>query len=55
VAVVVAVNASHREEAFSACRAVIEAIKKKVPIWKKEVDEDGNSAWVLCAHSAEVV
>lgn len=47
VAVVVEVRAAHREEAFQACRAVIDEIKKKVPIWKKEVFTDGSSEWVL--------
>lgn len=45
VAVVVAAAAPHRAEAFSACRAGIEAIKARVPIWKKEFGPDG-SAWV---------
>jgi molybdopterin synthase catalytic subunit len=45
VAVVVAAAAPHREEAFSACRFGIEAIKARVPIWKKEFGPHGNS-WV---------
>ena len=36
VAVVVAASAPHRAEAFAACRAGIEAIKARVPIWKRE-------------------
>lgn len=43
--VVIAVASPHRAEAFSACRHAIERIKKVVPIWKKEVAEDG-SAWI---------
>src|SRR3989338_1977143 len=35
VAVAILVSAVHREEAFSACRSVIDQIKKQVPIWKK--------------------
>lgn len=54
VAIIIETSAAHREEAFQACRAVIEEIKKKVPIWKKEVYEDGTSEWVLCSHSVEV-
>lgn len=54
VAIIIETRSAHREEVFSACRAVIEEIKKKVPIWKKEVYEDGTSEWVLCAHVAEV-
>jgi molybdopterin synthase catalytic subunit len=45
VAVAVAASAPHREEAFAACRAGIEAIKARVPIWKKEFGPDGSS-WV---------
>lgn len=45
VAVVVAAAAPHREQAFAACRAGIEAIKATVPIWKKEEGPDG-SVWV---------
>lgn len=45
VAVVVAASAPHREEAFAACRAGIEEIKLRVPVWKKEWGPDG-SVWV---------
>jgi molybdopterin synthase catalytic subunit len=45
VAVVVAAAAPHREEAFAACRAGIEEIKARVPVWKREWGPDG-SAWV---------
>jgi molybdopterin synthase catalytic subunit len=41
VAVVVAVAAPHREEAFAACREGIEMIKARVPVWKKEIGRDG--------------
>ncbi len=44
-AVVVAVSAPHRAEAFEACRAAIDLLKESVPIWKKEVADDGES-WV---------
>ena len=49
-AVVISVSSAHRDEAFAACRYMIEEIKGKVPIWKKEVFKDGTSEWVLCAH-----
>ena len=39
--VAIAVSASHRKEAFEACRFAIDELKKKVPIWKKEIFEDG--------------
>ncbi len=41
VAVAIAASAPHRAEAFAACREAIERLKKEVPIWKKEVGEDG--------------
>jgi len=44
-ALIVAVSAPHREEAFDACRHAIDRIKEVVPIWKKEVWEDGE-AWL---------
>jgi len=42
---VIAVAAKHRREAFQACRYVIENIKKRVPIWKKEITVEGDF-WV---------
>lgn len=44
-AVVVVISAPHRAAAFDACRYVIEELKKRAPIWKKEVFNDG-SEWV---------
>lgn len=54
-AVAIAVSSAHREEAFAACRYVIDEIKTRVPIWKKEVFEDGTSEWVFCGHPHEEV
>lgn len=45
VAVAIAAAAPHRAEAFTACRAMIDRLKDRVPIWKKEVGEDG-AEWV---------
>jgi molybdopterin synthase catalytic subunit len=45
VAVVIAVGTPHRDEAFRACRQVIEAVKHTVPIWKQEHYEGGSSEW----------
>ena len=39
--VLIAVGAGHREEAFQACRFVLEELKKRAPIWKKEHTTDG--------------
>lgn len=44
-AVVCAASAPHRGEAFEACRALIDRIKARVPIWKREIGPDG-AAWV---------
>ena len=35
----------HRGDAFAACRHVIEEIKLRLPIWKKEIFEDGSATW----------
>ena len=45
VAVVVAAGTPHRDEAFRACRALIEAVKHRAPIWKQEHYVDGSSVW----------
>ncbi len=44
-AVIIAASAPHRAEAFAACRDAIEALKRDVPIWKKEVSTSGES-WI---------
>jgi molybdopterin synthase catalytic subunit len=45
VPVIIAVSAAHRAAAFEACRYVIDTLKQTVPIWKKEIFEDGE-VWV---------
>jgi molybdopterin synthase catalytic subunit/molybdopterin converting factor small subunit len=45
-AVIVAVSAAHRAEAFAGAREAIDRIKAEVPIWKREVEHDGTSRWV---------
>ncbi len=45
VPVIIAVAAAHRDAAFDACRYTIDTLKQTVPIWKKEVFEDGE-VWV---------
>jgi molybdopterin synthase catalytic subunit len=47
ISLVVAVASPHRKEAFHACHKVVDRVKEIVPIWKKEVFEDG-SRWVAC-------
>ena len=44
-AVVVAISTPHRAESFEACRYIIDTLKQTVPIWKKEIFEDGD-VWV---------
>lgn len=44
-AVVIAVASGHRDAAFVACRQLIEAIKAELPVWKRQVEADGSTAW----------
>jgi sulfur-carrier protein adenylyltransferase/sulfurtransferase len=52
LAVWVGVSAAHRGEAFAACRYIIDEVKHRVPIWKKEHYSDGDSGWVNCERCA---
>jgi molybdopterin synthase catalytic subunit len=51
-AVWVGAAAAHRDEAFRACRYVIDEVKHRVPIWKKEHYVSGDSGWVNCERCA---
>ncbi len=53
LAVWVGVSAEHRDEAFAACRYIIDEVKHRLPIWKKEHYENGDSGWVNCERCAE--
>jgi molybdopterin/thiamine biosynthesis adenylyltransferase/molybdopterin synthase catalytic subunit/rhodanese-related sulfurtransferase len=55
MAVWVGVSARHRQEAFLACRYIIDEVKHRVPIWKKEHYLNGDSGWVNCERCAAVV
>lgn len=46
VAVVVGASCPHRGEAFDACRALIDELKSRVPIWKHQRFADGDEEWV---------
>jgi molybdopterin synthase catalytic subunit len=46
VSVAIAVSSPHRAESFDASRYVIEEIKKRLPVWKKEHYADGDAEWV---------
>ena len=50
ISIIIAVSSAHRAESFEACRYVIEEIKKRAPVWKKEHYVDGMSDW-LPGHS----
>jgi molybdopterin synthase catalytic subunit len=52
MAVWVGVSSVHRGEAFDACRFIIDEVKHRVPIWKKEHYRDGHSGWVNCERCA---
>ncbi len=51
-AVWVGVSAAHRDAAFLACRYVIDQVKVRLPIWKKEHYANGDSGWVNCERCA---
>ncbi len=54
LAVWIGVTAAHRAEAFQACQQVINEVKARLPIWKKEYYSDGDSGWVNCqCHGAD--
>jgi molybdopterin synthase catalytic subunit len=54
ISIIIGVSTIHRDEAFQACRFLIEGIKHHSPIWKQEHYADGDSEWVqghaLCQH-----
>lgn len=52
IAVGVAVSAAHRDAAFDACRYIIDELKVRVPIWKRETYADGSVEWTGCEHCA---
>jgi molybdopterin synthase catalytic subunit len=44
--VAIAVGAGHRPAAFAGCRHAIDAVKARVPIWKRAVFADGTAEWL---------
>jgi molybdopterin synthase catalytic subunit len=52
VAVWVGVASPHRDEAFRACRYIIDEVKHRVPVWKKEHYLSGDSGWINCEKPA---
>jgi len=53
IAVWVGVASAHRDEAFRACRYIIDEVKHRLPIWKKEYYASGDSGWVNCERCAQ--
>lgn len=49
IAVWIAVSAGHRAAAFEACRFLIDEMKARLPIWKREHYADGAAEWINCA------
>lgn len=54
-AVAIAAAGDHREEAFAACRHVIEEVKRCLPVWKRERYTDGTEAWVDPTRAGQAV
>ena len=48
VALACAVSAAHRGEAFRACAELVDEVKERLPIWKRQVFTDGAEEWVAC-------
>jgi molybdopterin synthase catalytic subunit len=48
-ALVAAVTCAHRREAFEACAQLVEEVKARLPVWKRQVFDDGTDEWVNCA------
>lgn len=48
-ALVAAVATAHRGEAFTACQALVDLVKERLPVWKHQVFADGTDEWVNCA------
>lgn len=45
-AIVAAVATAHRAEAFDVCRSLVETVKAELPVWKREILDDGSHVWV---------
>ena len=48
VALAVAVSAAHRAEAFTAAAALVDEVKARLPVWKRQEFGDGSDEWVAC-------
>ena len=48
VALVAAVSTAHRGDAFAVCGRLVDEVKRRLPIWKRQVFADGTDEWVNC-------
>ncbi len=48
VALVAAVATAHRQEAFDVCARLVDEVKRRLPVWKRQVFTDGTDEWVNC-------
>ena len=48
VALVAAVSSMHRREAFDVCSRLVDEVKHRLPVWKRQVFDDGTDEWVNC-------
>lgn len=48
VALVASVTAAHRGQAFDSCQRLVDEVKARLPIWKRQVFADGSDEWVNC-------
>jgi len=48
VALVASVTAAHRKQAFESCQRLVDEVKARLPIWKRQVFGDGSDEWVNC-------
>ena len=48
VALVAAVSTAHRAVAFAACARLVDEVKARLPVWKRQVFADGTDEWVNC-------
>ncbi len=48
VALVAAVSTAHRDEAFATCAALVDEVKRRLPVWKRQIFVDGTEEWVNC-------
>ena len=48
VALAAAVSSAHRAEAFAACAHLVDAVKARLPVWKRQIFADGTEEWVNC-------